>query len=117
MCMKNTVREKLNVKYAWKLLEYDRYRALWQTPIHGARINNNQLIATGRCLGRNKKITEGAIHCYRTKMDAENSWILRGFECIYAIFKVEGIGEIAHNGKEVAFKHIKFVDTVDDWEI
>ena len=66
---------------------------------------------------RGKDITKGAIHCYRTKSEAKASWIICGHESIYEIFKVEGIGEIAHNDTEVAFKEIKFVDTVDDWEI
>ncbi len=116
MCMSNVSRGKLNVKYAWKVLSYNPYRACWRTPLQDRNIYNNQLIAVGRCNNRGN-IESGAIHCFRTKKDAVQSQLYSGWEFESSIFKVEGIGEVGHNDKEVAFKHIKFVDTVGDWEI
>jgi len=80
-------------------------------------ITNNELKATG-LLSKQGEIDGGAIHCYRTKREAERSWLMEpGYDYSCVIFKVEGIDQVGHNDKEIAFKKVKFVDTINDWEI
>lgn len=120
MCMHNIKRKELKTRTAWKILEYYRYYEKWKTPYQSEPVKNNKLIAKGKidikspeylCSG-SCELHGGAIHCYRTRKEAKKN-------CMFwqAIFKVVGTGYIAHNNEQIAFKSVKFVDNVDDWEM
>ncbi len=110
---------------AWKVLQYERGK--WISPIQGTLVSNNRLKAKGRrhyatsyFTVEKKRLESGAIHCFRRKKDAQQHWLMErslSFMNDREIFEVKGIGYVNHNGTEIAFKEIEFVDNINDWEI
>ncbi len=132
MCMSNMRTTDLDKEseVAWKVLSYSRGDRKWYTPYMYESIRYNKLKAEGKPeifkSGRknmnsrgnvNFQISElngGAIHCYITREEAYNS--IKGMKK-RAVFKVIGKNPIARNWNQIAFEEIKFIDTINDWEI
>lgn len=110
MCMINLIEKPTKQVVAYKVLYWNGVRKRWETPCECTPIKSKTLIAKGKS-SDDGIIDGGAIHCFKTKKDADQ-WKYPD----EVIFKVVGKGLVGHNNTEIAFREIEFVDDPTQWE-
>ncbi len=118
MCMSHVKTENFpDSNIAWKVMTYDNDR--WRTPYRCAKPIDNKLKAYEKpdislWYGHAWRILHGgAIHCYRTKLEAEAT-ITRSY---HRVFEVKGTNPIGYTDSQIAFEEIEFVDDLSKQEI